>query len=292
MKSYALASLFLSAALGVATLPARALEVTAVTVEPSPRSSSGPCPAEITFRGKVALNKRGTFTFRWERSDGAVDTTVHPPVAYDGSHAALVTTTWTLGAALPAFHPFHGWMVLHVLTPSDRRSERASFTLDCGPPPPKVIPGAPGGPGLPGGRVPVPLPGGGSPQGCQGSPDLVPLLHTPMNGWVAVKNVGTGNAGPSRLLLKCVKDGHTGPGGGCVDLPASAIVPPFFSTPEALGMNVPALACGKQFAATMPAFKKTSWPKGTYRFTATADATNAVAESNEGNNVATSTLVR
>jgi len=290
MNARRLATLALASALALAARPAPALEVVAVTAEASPRSSNGPCPFGFTFRGKVALNKEGRFTYRWERSDGAVDTAAHAPEVYDGAHAALVTTSWKLGAVSPAFHPFHGWVKLHVLTPQDRLSEPADFTLDCGAPRPKVVPGAASGTTIPG-AVPLRTHAVPAPE-CTGQPDLVPLLHTPMDGWVGVKNVGTGNAGPSRLLFKCVKDGHTGPGGGCVDLPASGIVPPFFSTPEALGLNVPALACGKQFAATMPAWKKTSWPKGTYRFTATADATNAVAESNEGNNVTTSTLVR
>jgi hypothetical protein len=127
---------------------------------------------------------------------------------------------------------------------------------------------------------------------CDGKPDLVPVLHTPMDGWVQVKNVGSGNAGASRLLIKCQKEGHTGGGGGCVDLPASAITSPFFPTPDGLGLNVPALACGAEFHATMPWWPNLKWPKGVYHFTAAADFTNLVAEGNEGNNSAASTLVK
>jgi len=112
-----------------------------------------------------------------------------------------------------------------------------------------------------------------------------------MDGVVAVKNIGTGPAGPSVLYIKCQKEGHTGGGGGCVDIPASLITPPFFAGPDALGVRVPELFCGKDFVATMPWWGKLAWPKGTYQFTAIADATNLVAESNEGNNVVTSTLV-
>ena len=279
MRSKGLALCLVSAALAAAALPASALSVTSATVSVSPTHSEGPCPAVFKFTGKVALNGKGRFTYKWERSDGAVDTLAHPAVEYDGVNAALVTETWTLGAAMPAFHPFHGWVKLHVLTPTVRLSGPAEFKLDCG---------AGKGGSNPGTGSTHPNPNAH----CDGKPDLVPLLHTPMDGWVAVKNVGLGNAGASRLFIKCRKEGHTGPGGGCVDVPASALAPPFFAGPDELVVNIPALACGAEFTATMPWWPNTKWPKGLYHFTATADATNTVAESNEGNNTTTSTLTR
>ncbi|HEY3350452.1 MAG TPA: CARDB domain-containing protein [Thermoanaerobaculia bacterium] len=273
MKMKSLASILLPAALAAAAPPASALSVTSVSLSVSPTSSRGPCPVKFTFTGKVTLNGRGEFRYKWERSDGAVDTTGPHTAAYDGTHPAIVTETWTLGAVMPAFHPFHGSVTLHVLAPNDVSSKPAPFTLDCG--------------------------GGGNPTGpthpnpnCDGKPDLVPALHTPMDGWVQVKNVGNGNAGPTRLLIKCVKEGHTGPGGGCVDVPASAISAPFFATPDALGLSVPAIPCHGEFHVTMPWWANLNWPKGTYHFTATEDVGNTVAESNEGNNVTTSTLVK
>jgi hypothetical protein len=267
-----LAALLLPAALGLAALPAPAIEPVPVHVTVSPAAGKGPCPVVFTFTGKVALKKEGRFTYKWERSDGGVDTTVHPAVSYDGLNAALVSTTWTLGAATPEFRPFHGWMKLHILTPQNLVSEAAQFTLDCG--------------GKnPGGDTP--------PSNCDGKPDLVPLLHTPMDGWVGVKNIGPGNAGPSRLIIKCARVGYAGPGGGCVDLPASAITPPFFTTPDGLGLNVPAIPCGaKDLSFQMAWWRSMKWPAGTYRFTATADVDNAVVEGDESNNQAMSTLVR
>jgi hypothetical protein len=154
MNTQRLASVLLPAALGLAAVPAAAVDVTAVTVQVSPAASKGPCPATFTFTGKVALSKQGRFTYKWERSDGAVDTTAHPPVAYDGVHAALVSETWTLGAALPAFHPFNGWVKLHVLTPQDKVSSPANIRLDCGAPPPTLPPGALARPTIPGGALP------------------------------------------------------------------------------------------------------------------------------------------
>ena len=232
---------------------------------------------EFTFTGKVVLNGRGNFTYKWERGDGGIDSTAPHTATYDGVHPTIVTTTWTLGAAMPMFHPYDpakSTQTLHILTPTDT-SKTARFHLDCG--------------AGTGGGNPT---GGPSHPNCDGKPDLVPSLHSPMDGWVQVKNVGDGNAGPSRLLIKCVKEGHTGPGGGCVDLPASAISAPFFATPDALGLSVPAIPCHGEFHVTMPWWANMVWPKGTYHFTATEDVGNTVAESNEGNNTATSTLVK
>ena len=166
-----------------------------------------------------------------------------------------------------------------LITPTDRLSGPAEFKLDCG---------AGTGGSNPGTGSTHPNPNAH----CDGKPDLVPLLHTPMDGWVAVKNNGPGNAGASRLFIKCRKEGHTGPGGGCVDVPASALAPPFFAGPDELVVDVPALACGATFEAKMPWWEKMVWPKGTYHFDATADATNLVPETNEGNNTASTTLVR
>jgi hypothetical protein len=292
MNTKKLASILVPLALAAAAFPASALSVTSVSLSVSPTHSDGPCPVKFTFTGKVTLNGRGEFRYKWERSDGAVDATGPHTAAYDGTHAAIVTETWTLGAATPAFHPFHGSVTLHVLVPNDTSSKPAVFTLDCGAPPPTVVAGVAGRPTIPAGTLPGGVPHQVTPAGCDGKPDLLPLLHTPMDGWVGVKNIGTGNAGPSRLLIKCQREGYAGPGGGCVDVPASAITAPFFPTPDGLGLNVPAIPCGKETSFPMAWWPNMKWPKGTYRFTAVADYTNVVAESNEGNNTATSTLVR
>lgn len=149
-KSSALICAAVIAVLALAAPPAAALSVSAVSLTVSPASSNGPCPVKFTFTGKVALNGRGEFRYKWERSDGAVDTAGPHTAVYDGTHAAVVTDTWTLGAATPAFHPFHGSVTLHVLAPNDTSSKPAVFTLDCGAPPPTIVPGAIGRPTLPG----------------------------------------------------------------------------------------------------------------------------------------------
>ena len=130
----------------------------------------------------------------------------------------------------------------------------------------------------------------GNPTG-QAMPDLVPVLTSPMSGHVAVKNIGTGPAGPSKLVLDCHQEGHTGGGGGCADLPpslASAYNDPAF--PDKVTINVPNLAPGATYNHTLSFWAVLKWTPGKYDFTAKADAANTVAESNEGNNTTTSTL--
>ena len=141
IKSSALICAAVIAVLALAAPPAAALSVSAVSLTVSPASSNGPCPVKFTFTGKVSLNGRGEFRYKWERSDGAVDTTGPHTATYDGTHATIVTDTWTLGAPGAPFHPFNGSVTLHVLVPSDK-SAAATFTLDCGGAPPTVVPGA------------------------------------------------------------------------------------------------------------------------------------------------------
>lgn len=148
-------ALLLPFALALAARPGAAVTVTAYDVTVTPRSSTDrPCPVTFTFHGKVGLSKQGQFTYRWERSDGVRDTEIHAPVVYDGSHAALLSKEWRLGERSPAFHPYRGWMKLHILTPENRISRPAEFTLDCGAPLPTLPPGAIARPTVPDGAAP------------------------------------------------------------------------------------------------------------------------------------------
>src|SRR5215469_7901735 len=129
---------------------------------------------------------------------------------------------------------------------------------------------------------------------CKGLPDLIAIVPNPMTGAVMEKNIGQCPAGPNKLTLTCQKEGLTGAGagGGCAELPPTAGPEPFHDPafPNALTLNVPALAPGATFSFTLPFWGALKWNPGTYLFIAKADAANVVAESNEGNNVTNSTL--
>jgi hypothetical protein len=125
----------------------------------------------------------------------------------------------------------------------------------------------------------------------QGAPDLVAILPNPMNGQLAVKNIGKGPAGPSKLTLDCQKEGVPSETGGCPDLPASAATEYFDPAfPKNLTIKVPALAPGEKFKHTISFWSTFHWPSGKYKFTAVADADHTIPQSNRKNKVATSTL--
>ena len=129
---------------------------------------------------------------------------------------------------------------------------------------------------------------------CDGLPDLISILPNPMSGVVIERNIGKCPAGPNKLTIVCRKEGltATGAGGGCAQLPPTAGPEPFHDPafPNALTINVPALAPGATYSFTIPFWGALHWNPGTYLFVAKADAANVVAESNEGNNVSNSTL--
>jgi hypothetical protein len=126
--------------------------------------------------------------------------------------------------------------------------------------------------------------------------DPVPVLPNPPNGTVGVKNSGHGAAGPSLLLLDCKAMTapsltHKVSGSGCVQLSERAKA--MYSDPALPGkfvVKVPALAAGASYNHTMSFWPTLVWNSGSYQITGMADAANTVAESNEMNNTATSTL--
>lgn len=126
---------------------------------------------------------------------------------------------------------------------------------------------------------------------CDGLPDLVPVVPKKMGGTWKVKNIGNCPAPASKLTVDCRKEGHTGGGGGCTDVPppcAGQNVDP--ALPDKFVVAVKALDPGETFTYTFSCWRQMQWPPGTYKFSFMADAPLAVTESNERNNTATSSL--
>lgn len=117
-------------------------------------------------------------------------------------------------------------------------------------------------------------------------PDLIPLLRgsNPFAGTFKVKNRGGATAGASKLVVSCKKVGHRGPGGGCADSDNPAVNRLYNASLGGLVASVPALRAGQVYTVHLP-FKGLKWLRGKYKFTLNADATHAVAESNERNNL-------
>jgi len=124
----------------------------------------------------------------------------------------------------------------------------------------------------------------GKPRPRGKKPDLVPVNRgsDPFHVKFKVKNRGRGTSGASKLVVICRKVSHRGSGGGCASNPA---MNRYYNA--ALGgivIPVPSLRAGQVYMASLPV-RGLRWRIGKYKFTVKADATHAVAESNESNNI-------
>ncbi|MFW6027450.1 MAG: CARDB domain-containing protein [bacterium] len=114
-------------------------------------------------------------------------------------------------------------------------------------------------------------------------PDLKPIVKTPFNGVVKVRNAGSATAGPSAVTVECNKLGAGG--GGCPEVAGlAAYEDPNY--PNKAVVEVPALKPGKTFTHKLSFWNSLSFGPGVYQFTVIADDGNKIAETNEGNNTA------
>jgi len=122
IASLAVVSIVLSTVSAVAQL-----QVTAVSLAANPANYSGPCPGTIKFSGKIVAKGKGEVKYQFFRSDGATGPVMS--VVFDGPGSKEISTTWTLGGAgLPTYT---GWEAVRVLSPNSIESNRANFTLTC-----------------------------------------------------------------------------------------------------------------------------------------------------------------
>lgn len=132
--------------------------------------------------------------------------------------------------------------------------------------------------------TPTPPPTPTGPGGFTGPlPDLRPIESRMLTGTVSIKNFGPGPSAASVATVVCQKVGARG-GGHCPD---PGRIPEFESGayPNAVVVNIPALAAGHVYSLELPFWDALVWPSGSYNLTVTADAGATVAETNEGNNV-------
>lgn len=97
--------------------------VTLASVSINPTAFTGTCPHAFHFTGVIRTSGPGTVTYRWERSDGNGDTrTINFSAAGDQT---LESGDFRSGSSSTF------WARLHVLTPNDKVSNQATFTLTC-----------------------------------------------------------------------------------------------------------------------------------------------------------------
>jgi hypothetical protein len=94
-----------------------------VTASVGPNAYIDHCPGVFSFTGSVTSTS-GTVTYRWERSDGA--TGPEQTLSFAKSGTQTITDSWEL-SAVGTF-----WERVHVLSPMDLSSNKATFTNACG----------------------------------------------------------------------------------------------------------------------------------------------------------------
>ena len=106
--------------------------VTKATLAASPVSFSGNCPKKFVFSGTITVDKPGTVTYEFIRSDGAKDTQPKTLTFTAAGTKNVADDTWTLGgASLPTAT---GWEAIKVTAPNAFESNHANFKLACDPP--------------------------------------------------------------------------------------------------------------------------------------------------------------
>ena len=97
--------------------------VTLVSVNINPTAYTGSCPHTFNFNGTIVTNAPGTVTYRWERSDGTGETRT---LNFSAASSQTVQSGDFRSGSSGTF-----WARLHVLTPNDKVSNQAQFTLTC-----------------------------------------------------------------------------------------------------------------------------------------------------------------
>jgi hypothetical protein len=100
-------------------------KVTHVYASVSPTSWSGKCPKRFEFTGKITVDKPGVVKYKWIRSDNA--SAPVQTLRFRRAGSQIVKTSWQLSA------PGQKWEAIEILAPNPMKSNRAVFTLKCGP---------------------------------------------------------------------------------------------------------------------------------------------------------------
>lgn len=102
-------------------------QIRSVVVRADPVNYRGPCPATVTFTGKIRLSGPGEVRYVWRRSDGV--TTPMQTLNFPAPGELEVTDTWQLGG--PGFSDQVRWESIRVLAPQVRDSTQGWFRLHC-----------------------------------------------------------------------------------------------------------------------------------------------------------------
>lgn len=84
-------------------------------------SVSGGC-GNFQIKADITTNGAGTVTYKWVRSDGAIDNATHPDLVFASAGTQSVTTSWATNAAGSK------WMDIYIDQPNHQQFGRANFS--------------------------------------------------------------------------------------------------------------------------------------------------------------------
>jgi hypothetical protein len=88
--------------------------------------TSSTCPYEFTWTAKIKVNKGGTITYHWDRSDGTSGSSTDLDFSSAGSQT--VTDTWSLGAAS---NTYNIWERIYIDDPNHQAFPKVTAKLKC-----------------------------------------------------------------------------------------------------------------------------------------------------------------
>jgi len=84
-------------------------------------TTSGGC-GNFSATANITVNKAGTVTYHWLRSDGGIDTISHDPLEFTAAGTKSVTQTWSTTASGSK------WIDIYIDAPNHQQFGRASFS--------------------------------------------------------------------------------------------------------------------------------------------------------------------
>jgi hypothetical protein len=84
-------------------------------------SVSGSC-GNFQIKADITTNSAGTVTYKWVRSDGAIDNDAHPDLVFDSGGTKSVTTSWSTNASGAK------WIDVYIDKPNHQQFGRANFS--------------------------------------------------------------------------------------------------------------------------------------------------------------------
>jgi hypothetical protein len=102
--------------------------VVEVVLRADPFDYAGPCPARITFSGRISVvGGSGRVSYKFLRNDGA--SAPVESLSFDSPGSKDINDTWTLGG--PGLPTYSGWQAVQIFEPQEMKSNEATFKIRC-----------------------------------------------------------------------------------------------------------------------------------------------------------------